>query len=79
MPPSVLDSIALVPTCPQELTTISTSRKETFSPGVDELNPQAISAAIDPLVEPLAQRWRTYGTRAQCGTRYDFQWLAPYF
>ena len=51
MPSSVLDSIA----CPQELMTISRSLKETFSSGVDELNPQAINAAIDLLVEPLAE------------------------
>jgi len=35
--------------------TISRSLKETFSSGVDELNPQAITAAIDQLVEPLAE------------------------
>jgi len=47
--------IALLPTCPQEFLTISRSLKETFSSGVDELNPQAITAAIDLLVEPLAE------------------------
>src|SRR6218665_3712752 len=55
MPSSVLDSIALLPTCPQELMTISRSLKEPFSSGVDELNPQAITAAINLLVEPLAE------------------------
>src|SRR6218665_1391222 len=53
MPSSVLDSIALLPTCLQELMTISRSLKETVSSGVDELNPHAITAAIDLLVAPL--------------------------
>ena len=28
--------------------------------------------------EFLGERWRTYGTRAQSGTRDDFAWHAPY-
>jgi len=30
------------------------------------------------ITKAIIQRWRTYGTRAQSGTRDDFAWNAQY-
>lgn len=45
LPSSVCESLALLPTCPQEVLSIAKFLKETHSSGVDDLNPRVIVAA----------------------------------
>lgn len=52
MSPPVCESLALLPTSPQELSRISKLLKETHSSGVDVC---AIVAASNVLVEPLTE------------------------
>jgi len=40
-----------------------------------ELQNNTVYISIGPIY--VRQRWRTYGTRAQSGTRDDFAWHAP--
>src|SRR5688572_13015499 len=54
MPSSSLNSLVILPTCPQELLTINKTLKVTHSTGPDDINPYLISPLMELLAVPLS-------------------------
>ena len=55
LPPSSLQSFALLPTSPAELITINKILNDTHTPGTDDLNPHTLSSMLDLLADPLSE------------------------
>jgi hypothetical protein len=54
LPPSTLNSLAIIPTSPTEIISICKSLKATHSSGLDDLDPCILSQLMDILAIPLA-------------------------